>query len=149
MKVKDCMTARVISVGVDEPVSVAARTMARQNVGMLPVRDLSGRLSGVITDRDIILRCVAADRSPKVVRVREIMTGRVAAVSPDMDAAAAAGVMAREQVRRLPVVEQGRAVGMVTLSDLCRRPDYTMEAAQALEVICTGVNHLDPDLEDF
>lgn len=149
MKVKDCMTHQVISVGGGEPVSVAARIMARHNVGLLPVRNVHGELDGVITDRDIILRCIAADKSPKAVRVREAMTARVATVTPDTDAAVAANVMAREQVRRLPVVDRGKMVGMVSLSDLCRRPDYTMEAAQALEVICTGVCHLDGDLEDF
>ena len=57
--------------------------------------------------------------------------------------------MAAEQVRRLPVVEQGRLVGMVSLADLSRRPDYMMEAAEALENICAGVRRAEDDLPDF
>ena len=60
MKVKDCMTKSVICVGQEEPASVAARLMARYNVGILPVRGKEGRITGVLTDRDIVLRCVAA-----------------------------------------------------------------------------------------
>ena len=141
MRVKDCMTKQVISVGAGEPVSVAARLMARYNLGALPVRGTDGQLEGMLTDRDIVLRCIAAERSPKAVRVREVMTRSVAAAAPDTDAAAAAGIMAARQVRRLP--EEGRLVGMVSLADLSRRPDYMMEAAEALEDICAGVRHMD------
>lgn len=143
MRVKDCMTKQVISVGDGEPVSVAARLMARYNLGALPVRGTDGQLEGMLTDRDIVLRCIAAERSPKAVRVREVMTRSVAAAAPDTDAAAAAGIMAARQVRRLPVTEEGRLVGMVSLADLSRRPDYMMEAAEALEDICADVRHMD------
>ena len=143
MRVKDCMTKQVISVGAGEPVSVAARLMARYNLGALPVRGTDGQLEGMLTDRDIVLRCIAAERSPKAVRVREVMTRSVAAAAPDTDAAAAAGIMAARQVRRLPVTKEGRLVGMVSLADLSRRPDYMMEAAEALEDICAGVRHMD------
>lgn len=143
MRVKDCMTKQVISVGAGEPVSVAARLMARYNLGALPVRGTDGQLEGMLTDRDIVLRCIAAERSPKAVRVREVMTRSVAAAAPDTEAAAAAGIMAARQVRRLPVTEEGRLVGMVSLADLSRRPDYMMEAAEALEDICAGVRHMD------
>ena len=143
MRVKDCMTKHVISVGAGEPVSVAARLMARYNLGALPVRGTDGQLEGMLTDRDIVLRCIAAERSPKAVRVREVMTRSVAAAAPDTDATAAAGIMAARQVRRLPVTEEGRLVGMVSLADLSRRPDYMMEAAEALEDICAGVRHMD------
>lgn len=143
MRVKDCMTKQVISVGAGEPVSVAARLMARYNLGALPVRGTDGQLEGMLTDRDIVLRCIAAERSPKAVRVREVMTRSVAAAAPDTDAAAAAGIMAARQVRRLPVTEEGRLVGMVSLADLSRRPDYMMEAAEALEGICAGVRRMD------
>ena len=143
MRVKDCMTKQVISVGAGEPVSVAARLMARYNLGALPVRGTDGQLEGMLTDRDIVLRCIAAERSPKAVRVREVMTRSVAAAAPDTDAAAVAGIMAARQVRRLPVTEEGRLVGMVSLADLSRRPDYMMEAAEALEDICAGVRHMD------
>ena len=84
MKVKDVMTPRVIRVGLEEPAAVAARMLARYNVGALPVCDENGKICGMITDRDIVLRCVAPDRNPEKVPVRHIMTGRVVTVGADM-----------------------------------------------------------------
>lgn len=149
MRVKECMTRQVVSVSGAEPVSVAARLMARYNVGALPVRGADGQLEGIVTDRDIVLRCIAADRSPKALRVREVMTGRVKTAAPDTDVSAAAAIMAAEQVRRLPVVEQGRLSGIVSLADLSRRPDYMMEAAEALEDICAQVREASWPEGDF
>lgn len=143
MKVKDCMTSHVISVGAGEPVSVAARLMARHNVGTLPVRALDGTLAGIVTDRDITVRCVASERSASSVRVREVMTPRPTSVSPDMPLSQASAVMAQSRIRRLPVTERGRVVGMLTLADLARRENYVMDAADCLERICTNVRHAD------
>ena len=69
MKVKDCMTKHVISVGTQEPVSVAARLMSRYNLGILPVQTPDGRLCGMVTDRDVVLRCVAAGKDAEAVPV--------------------------------------------------------------------------------
>jgi len=143
MKVSECMTKNVLSVSEREPASVAARLMSRGNVGMLPVRGAMGRLTGVLTDRDLALRCAAAGRDPGAVAVREIMTGRVVTAAPDMELARAAALMTKEQVRRLPVVQDGRVVGVVTLGDLARQQDYSMEAASCLGGICEGIHHLD------
>ena len=147
MKVKDCMTRHVITVGAAEPVSVAARLMARHNIGTLPVRALDGTLAGMVTDRDITVRCVAAERSGADVRVREVMTPRPMSVSPDMLLSQATAMMAQGRVRRLPVTERGRVVGMLTLADLARRENYVMDAADCLERICTNVRHADEPWE--
>ncbi len=143
MKVRDCMTKSVICVGRDEPASVAARLMSRYNVGLLPVRGKQGEICGVVTDRDIVLRCVAAGRDGKTALVKEIMSTRVRSVQPDTELSRAAGLMAAEQVRRLPVVEEGKLVGMLTLGDVTRNGQYSMEAAECFERICTGVSHWD------
>ena len=66
MEVQEIMTAKVITVGQDEPVTAAARLLRRWNLGALPVTDSAGRLRGVLTDRDIVLRCVAAEEDPAV-----------------------------------------------------------------------------------
>ncbi|MBQ1264349.1 MAG: CBS domain-containing protein [Oscillospiraceae bacterium] len=143
MKVKDCMTSHVISIGAQEPVSVAARLMARHNIGTLPVRALDGTLAGIVTDRDITVRCVASERQASAVRVRDVMTPHPTSVSPDMSMTQAAAMMAKGRVRRLPVTEHGRVVGMLALSDLARRDDSSMEAAECLEQICSNVRHAD------
>ena len=132
MKLRDVMTNPVIRIHPDESVAVAARTLTRYNIGALPVCGGDGHLCGLITDRDIVTRCLASGRSPATTPIREIMSQNIISARPDMDTAMAAGLMGREQVRRLPVVEEGRLVGMIALSDLARSRRLDMEAAQAL-----------------
>ena len=78
MNVKDCMNHHVIAVEPEESVAVASRLMARHNVGALPVRARDGSLCGIVTDRDVVLRCVALERSPQETTVARVMTDRVA-----------------------------------------------------------------------
>ena len=73
MKVNEIMSGRVICIGQDEPVSAAAKMLKRSNIGALPVCDASHRLRGIVTDRDIVTRCVALDADPAETRVAEIM----------------------------------------------------------------------------
>ena len=70
MKVSDIMSGRVVTIGQKEPVIAAARLLKRMNLGALPVTDDSGRLRGILTDRDIVLRCVAAGADPKTLDIR-------------------------------------------------------------------------------
>ncbi len=121
MLVKELMSASPVTIGPEEPAACAARLMARANVGSLPVCGEDGKLCGVVTDRDIVLRCVAAGRLPEQMLVEQIMTARVAVVGPDDTAVQAAAVMAREQVRRLPVTKDGQVLGVVSLADLAGR----------------------------
>ena len=142
MLVKDCMNSHVISVSPEESVAVAARLMARYNVGALPVRAVDNSLCGIVTDRDMVLRCMALERKPEETSVSRVMTERVMSVSPHTNLVQAASLMAKEQVRRLPVVDGRKLVGMVSLGDLSRRDDYAMEAAETLSEISANVKHL-------
>ena len=132
MQVRDLMNPNVVTVEPGSSVALAARLISRHNVGSLPVCGEDRRLRGVVTDRDIVLRCVAAEEDPAQTPVRDIMTRGCATVSPQDDCREATRLMARQQVRRLPVVEGGRLVGMIALSDLARSRRLEMEAAQAL-----------------
>lgn len=142
MTVKECMNRHVISVAPNTPVAVAARMMARHNVGALPVADRDGVLCGIVTDRDMVLRCMALNRPAEETAVSRVMTNRVAAVPPTASLSYAAACMAKEQVRRLPVVEGRRLIGMVSLGDLSHRDDYAMEAAEALSEITANIKSL-------
>ena len=142
MNVKDCMNHHVIAVEPEESVAVASRLMARHNVGALPVRARDGSLCGIVTDRDVVLRCVALERSPQETTVARVMTDRVASVPPTASLSQAAAILSREQVRRLPVVEGRRTVGMVSLGDLSHREETAMEAAEALSEITANVKQL-------
>ena len=141
MKVKDIMTDRVIRVHPEECVAVAARQMATNHIGAMPVCGNDGRVLGVVTDRDLVVRCLAAGRSPEKTKVREVMTGFVVSVTPDTGIRAAASVMGHRQIRRLPVVEEGKLCGRVSLGDLARSDESVMDAADALQDIAEGVSN--------
>ena len=139
MKVSDIMTKHVISVGPREPISAAVRLMKRHNLGALPVCDDEGRLRGMVTDRDIVTRCMAMELDPADTMLREIMSRGIRTCAPGDELGDAARLMGKEQIRRLPVTENGRLVGMVTLADMARRSALTMEAAAALGDISTNI----------
>lgn len=134
MKIRDLMTTPVIRVGQEEPVTVAARTLERYNVGALPVCGTDGTLCGLVTDRDLVLRCLAAGKDPEKVTVKEVMTGNVTTVTPETTVSQAAQVMGDLQIRRLPVIEQGKLCGMVSLGDLANAWERT-GAEEALSKI--------------
>ena len=139
MRVRDLMTNRVIRVGPGESVEVAARTLTQYNIGMLPVCREDGTLCGLVTDRDLVTRCIAANRSPAKTTVRQVMTGEVLSVGPDMEVGVAAHLMGRQQVRRLPVVEDGKLCGILSLGDLANREESVMDAADALMDITSNI----------
>ncbi len=139
MQVRDIMNRSVVSIEPSESAALAARLLARHELGALPVCTGGGRLQGILTDRDIVLRCVAAEEDSLAVPVGDIMSRRCATVPPDADVREAARRMAAEQVRRLPVVEDGRLVGILSLGDLARCGRYEMEVSQALTVISDHV----------
>lgn len=132
MKVKDLMTAPAVSIGAGESVEVAARTLTQYNIGALPVCGNNGKLCGLVTDRDLVTRCIATQKPAPATCVRDVMSTAVAWVSPDTDAAVAAHLMGRKQIRRLPVVEDGRLCGMLALADIARRDESFPDAADAL-----------------
>ena len=135
MNVSEIMTGKVITVGQDEPVMAAVRLLKRHNVGALPVTDQAGRLRGLVTDRDIVLRCVAAGDDARTLPVREIMSRGILTAQPGDTVEQAAESMAREQIRRLPVTENDRVVGMVSLCDLARQVACRDEYNKAAESI--------------
>lgn len=142
MQVRDLMSQGVVSITPGESAALAARLLSRHNVGSLPVCGEDGRLRGIVTDRDIVLRCVAAEEDPSKVPVRDIMSRNCAVVSPNDDAREASRMMAAAQVRRLPVTEEGKVVGMVSLGDLAVSQAYDMEASKALTDISDNVKKL-------
>ena len=139
MKVCDLMNDHVVSVGMGEPVSSAARILRQQNVGSLPVCGDDGRLVGIVTDRDIVLRCVAAGGSADEMAVGDVMTHTLITVSPFDTVGDAARRMADAQIRRLPVCKDGELVGMLSLGDLAANCGCDMEAANALSDISLGI----------
>ena len=143
MKLSEIMTDVVVRIHPEETVAVAARTLARCNIGMLPVCGGDGRLCGVVTDRDLVTRCIAAGKEPTRTAVREVMTANVVSAARNMDTVAAAQLMGRQQIRRLPVLENGRLCGMVSLGDLANREETAYDATDALYGISRNVSGRD------
>ncbi len=140
MKLRDIMTKQVIKIHPEETVAVAARMLEHNNIGAMPVCTNEGRLCGMLTDRDIVTRCLASGKSPQTTAVREIMTGKVYVGRPDMEVSMAAGLMGKEQIRRLPVMDSGKLCGMVSLGDLARKEESSIEAGDALTEISSHLS---------
>jgi len=115
--VRDAMTEDPRSIGASASVVEAARLMREEHIGSLPVTD-DDQLVGMVTDRDITTRVVAESADPKMTSVADVYSRDLISVEPDKDLAEALRLMARHQVRRLPVVEKGRLVGIVAQADI-------------------------------
>ena len=124
--VRDAMTTSPTAIASDRTVVEAARTMTTENVGSLPVVE-EQKLVGMITDRDLVTNVLAKDLDPNTVPVADVATQNPVSVSPDESLDAALEQMADKQVRRLPVVEDGRLVGILAQADVSRtaQPEST------------------------
>lgn len=140
MKLREIMTPNPVCVEPSTTVDVAARLLAQYNIGMLPVCAPGGTLCGLVTDRDIVTRCLASGRDPLQTGVRDVMTRRVISASPTMETSAAAHLMGREQIRRLPVVENGVFYGVVSLGDMAEWEESSLDASDALGEISTNLS---------
>jgi CBS domain-containing protein len=121
-QIRDLMTENPSSCAPATPVVEAAKVMAREDVGSIPVVD-GGRLVGVVTDRDLVVRVLAEGRDPERTTVADVASSDVATVSPDESLDQALELLARHQVRRLPVVEGEQLVGILAQADVARHAD--------------------------
>jgi CBS domain-containing protein len=121
-QIRDLMTENPSTCEPNMPVTEVAKVMARENVGPIPVVE-GGRLVGLVTDRDLVVRVLAEGRDPEQTTVGEVATSSVETVSPEANLDEALRIMARNQVRRLPVVEDDRLVGIVAQADVARHAD--------------------------
>ena len=129
------MTGDVTTARPDSPVYQVARMMRDEDVGSIPVVE-DGRLVGIVTDRDLCLN-VLGERKPDDAPVRDFMTARPETANPDTTIHAAAQIMQTHQIRRLPVVENDRLVGIVALADLAVDTESEGLKAETLEEVST------------
>jgi CBS domain-containing protein len=121
--IRDVMTSNPCSIDADKSVAYAAKMMREEDVGLAPVVEAE-RLVGMLTDRDITIRVVAEGKDPEQVKVRDVASSQLVTVSPRQDLDEALRMMAKHQVRRLPVVEEdGKLVGVVAQADVAREGD--------------------------
>jgi CBS domain-containing protein len=116
-KIRDVMTRDPRTVEASSSVADAAKVMREADVGPVIVTE-GDKIAGIVTDRDVAVRAVAMDRDPKSTPVKEIISSDVVALSPDDSVGEAVQAMRQRDVRRVPVVENGKPVGIVALGDL-------------------------------
>ena len=121
-QVREVMTSNPTSCSSQDSVADAARAMAQEDVGPIPVVE-GERLVGLLTDRDIVVRVVAEGRDPQSTTVGEVASSDLATVTPDEDLDRALQLLAERRVRRLPVVEGERLVGIIAQADVARQGD--------------------------
>jgi CBS domain-containing protein len=121
-KIRDVMTPDPVTCEVDDMVVQAARAMRDYAIGDVIVLD-AGRICGVITDRDLVVRVMAEQRDPDTTPLREVCTREVATLDPGQDAERAVRLMTERAVRRIPIVEHDAVVGVVSIGDLAMRRD--------------------------
>ena len=130
MLVKDLMTTTVTSIPPDSPVASAIKIMRSEDVGIVPVCDVQRHLLGVITDRDILMR----DGFNK--NAEDVMSTNVVSAAPKDDIHDAALKMSQHGVRRLPVIENEKLTGMLSIKDLAGKKIFTAEIGHIMYIIC-------------
>lgn len=120
MKVKDCMCNSVVWLNPNSTVSQCARLMDEQHIGSVPVCDQNQNVVGFVTDRDILLRAIACNKDINNTKLSEIMSTDVCCCNPNTDVEKATELMSENQVRRIPVIDKNKIVGILTLTDLCK-----------------------------
>lgn len=138
MKIRDIMTTDVEIAEPDDTLDDIASMMRNLDVGAIPVVE-DGELIGIVTDRDIVVRCVADGKDPSEVAVDEIISGDLQTIAPDADVKQARRIMAEQQIRRLPVVEDGKLVGMVSIGDIAVKTNKDQATGDLIENVSEGV----------
>jgi CBS domain-containing protein len=132
---RDIMHAGATCIGEHETLETAARQMRELGVGALPICGDDDRLHGIITDRDIVIKCIAAGKDPRAVTAAELAQGVPYVVRTDADVTDVLTIMEEHQVRRVPVLEKRRLVGMISEADVARHlPEQTI--GRFVEAVC-------------
>jgi CBS domain-containing protein len=134
LQARDVMTESLINCSPDVTVAKAAKLMRNRNTGDVLVTD-EGKIVGILTDRDIAVRVTAKSLDPDQVLVHDVMSTRMLTGEPNWDLDKIAKMMGKHQIRRLPIVENGVPIGMVSLSDIALHNDHKSHVAQSLKKI--------------
>ena len=137
MKINECMSPDVCFVKPDCKIYDAARIMCENHIGCLPVCDNTNNVVGLITDRDILLRTIGCGKDIKCTPVSDIMTCNITCCNPEDEVQHVEKEMETNQVRRIPVMENNKIVGILTLGDLAKNKEVNPEGVRiTLENIC-------------
>lgn len=144
MKVKDCMCNDVCCVKPETKIGAVAKLMSENHIGSIPVCDSNNCICGIVTDRDILLRCVACNKDSSTTPVSDVMTTDVCTCMDDDNLTNAREKMSENQVRRLPVCDcNNKVVGILTIGDLAQNTQNigAQEVCSTIEGICDCNNN--------
>jgi CBS domain-containing protein len=129
-KIREIMTPNPVMLNVNATVSEAARAMRDRDIGYLLVTDASDRLCGVVTDRDLVVRSLADGKDPRSTKLQEVCSEAITELTPDDTVDNAIKLMAKKHIRRIPIMEGTRPVGVLALGDLAleRDPDSVLSS---------------------
>ena len=132
-KIRELMTRNPLTLNSGSTVLEAARAMRDQDIGDVLVTEESGKLCGILTDRDIVVRGLAEGKDPQTTKLSELCTQTLAKLGPDEPVDSAIRLMEKEGIRRIPVVEGEKPIGIVSLGDLAvaRDTDSTLASISA------------------
>ena len=136
-RASDVMTRNVSVIGEEETVRDAAERLASDDIGALPICDDQQRIKGMLTDRDIVVHVIARGKDPERTLARDLEIGEVVTVRPEDSLERAEGLMAQHRIRRLPVVENGKVVGIISQADIARNASPA-DAGRMVEGISEG-----------
>ena len=138
MKVKECMCKEVESINPNTSIKECAKIMSDNHIGCVPVCNEQKKVVGIITDRDLLLRAVACDKDINTTKASDIMTCNVYCCSSDTDVKEAENIMSTEKIRRIPIVDNNKIVGILTLGDISQASDINKnDVCTTLKDICS------------
>lgn len=141
MKIRDVMTEQIVKAQPDTTLEEIAMMMKTENTGAIPVVD-EDELIGIVTDRDIVVRCIADGGDPTEVTAEDIVSEDLETIDPDAEIDEAMELMSQKQIRRLPVVNTaGELVGMVSIGDLAAKQEDEEESGHTLKNVSRGVKN--------
>ena len=132
MFVKEIMTTNVKTIRPEDSIKLLAEEMVKNKIGSMVVVEGSGEVVGIATERDIIEDIILSGKNPEEVKVQDIMTKNIIAVSPETTLEEAAEVMVNNKIKKLPVIDKGRLVGIITATDLIAYENKLVEKVASL-----------------
>jgi CBS domain-containing protein len=139
MRVSEIMTRNPKTALLDSTLEEIASLMKAADVGAIPVIDDDRELVGIVTDRDIVIRCIADGKEASDTTVEDILSEDLTTIEPNADVQEAARLMAEKQIRRLPVVKDGELIGMVSIGDISVKHEDDETTGETLQKISRGV----------
>ena len=137
MKVSEIMSTEIVFATTTDSICNIAKLMNENHVGSIPICNENEEIVGIVTDRDIILRSIACDKDIKETKITEIMTTDIWSITPDTDICEATTIMKENQIRRLPVVENSKIIGILSIGDLIRsKKTDEHQVNDTMECIC-------------